>query len=160
MRGNRVRHIPVAHLGSHSCRSSLPADWRATPGFLRLTQGEPQLLMTSIGVPAGIIESWARSASCSRMQPGEMAAPVVPMSESSYEVIGPRMAMMASTRCVNWQASSPGSAGSRLGGTSLASRYQTARCAVSVISLCEAASLFAETSHERRMKSSPTLVAR
>ena len=41
-------------------------------------------------------ESWARSASCSRMQPWEIAAPVVPMRESSYESIGPWMPMMAS----------------------------------------------------------------
>jgi len=40
-------------------------------------------LITSMGVPAGIIESCARSASCSRMHPWEIAAPVVPMSESS-----------------------------------------------------------------------------
>ena len=37
------------------------------------------------GVPGGIMDSWARSASCSRMQPCEMAAPVVPISESSYD---------------------------------------------------------------------------
>jgi hypothetical protein len=37
----------------------------------------------SSGVPGGIISSCARSASCRRMQPWEMAAPVVPISASS-----------------------------------------------------------------------------
>src|SRR6185437_8408194 len=40
-------------------------------------------LTMSMGVPGGIMESWARSASWSRTQPWEMAAPVLPISESS-----------------------------------------------------------------------------
>ena len=40
--------------------------------------------------------SWARSASCSRMQPWEMAAPVVPISASAPAEMGPWMAVKAS----------------------------------------------------------------
>jgi putative flippase GtrA len=42
----------------------------------------PEATMSS-GVPAGMMSSWDRSESCSRMQPWEMAAPVVPMRASS-----------------------------------------------------------------------------
>ncbi len=42
---------------------------------------EPETI--SSGVPGGIISSCAKSASCRRMQPCEIAAPVVPISASS-----------------------------------------------------------------------------